>query len=32
MTATARPMIVAIIPVGTIDGAKSRLGAVLDAE
>jgi 2-phospho-L-lactate guanylyltransferase len=25
-------MIVAIIPVGSIDGAKSRLGAVLDAE
>lgn len=25
-------MIVAIVPVGAIDGAKSRLGAVLDAE
>jgi 2-phospho-L-lactate guanylyltransferase len=25
-------MIVALIPIGTIDGAKSRLGAVLDAE
>ena len=25
-------MIVAIIPVGSVDGAKSRLGAVLDAE
>ena len=25
-------MIVAIIPIGSIDGAKSRLGAVLDAE
>jgi len=29
---TARPRVVAIIPVGTLDGAKSRLGAVLDAE
>ena len=28
----AGSMIVAIIPVGTLDGAKSRLGAVLDAE
>lgn len=29
---TDRPRIVAIVPVGAIDGAKSRLGAVLDAE
>jgi 2-phospho-L-lactate guanylyltransferase len=28
----AHPNVVAIIPVGTLDGAKSRLGAVLDAE
>ena len=28
----APPRLVAIIPVGTLDGAKSRLGAVLDAE
>jgi 2-phospho-L-lactate/phosphoenolpyruvate guanylyltransferase len=27
-----RPRLIAIIPVGAIDGAKSRLGAVLDAE
>ena len=27
-----RPRVVAIIPVGAIEGAKSRLGAVLDAE
>jgi 2-phospho-L-lactate guanylyltransferase len=26
------PHVVAIIPVGTLNGAKSRLGAVLDAE
>ncbi|MBA2381907.1 MAG: NTP transferase domain-containing protein, partial [Chloroflexi bacterium] len=26
------PSVVAIIPVGALDGAKSRLGAVLDAE
>jgi 2-phospho-L-lactate guanylyltransferase len=26
------PRVVAIVPVGTLDGAKSRLGAVLDAE
>ena len=29
---TAPPRLVAIIPVGALDGAKSRLGAVLDAE
>ena len=28
----SKPRVVAIIPVGTLDGAKSRLGAVLDAE
>lgn len=27
-----QPRVVAIVPVGAIDGAKSRLGAVLDAE
>jgi 2-phospho-L-lactate guanylyltransferase len=27
-----RPRVVAIIPVGTLEGAKSRLGSVLDAE
>lgn len=27
-----RPGVIAIIPVGTLEGAKSRLGAVLDAE
>jgi 2-phospho-L-lactate/phosphoenolpyruvate guanylyltransferase len=27
-----RPHVVAIVPVGTLDGAKSRLGNVLDAE
>jgi 2-phospho-L-lactate guanylyltransferase len=35
MTAPAKPpgpRVVAIVPVGTLDGAKSRLGAVLDAE
>ena len=36
MTRPPRPAdlaaIVAIIPVGTLEGAKSRLGAVLDAE
>lgn len=26
------PNVVAIVPIGTLDGAKSRLGAVLDAE
>lgn len=26
------PIVVAVIPIGTLDGAKSRLGAVLDAE
>ncbi len=29
---SASPNVIAIIPVGTLDGAKSRLGAVLDAE
>jgi 2-phospho-L-lactate/phosphoenolpyruvate guanylyltransferase len=29
---TAPPRLVAIVPVGALDGAKSRLGAVLDAE
>ncbi|HSL76927.1 MAG TPA: 2-phospho-L-lactate guanylyltransferase [Candidatus Limnocylindrales bacterium] len=29
---THRPRVVAIVPVGAIEGAKSRLGAVLDAE
>src|SRR5712691_2453178 len=29
---TAASSVVAIIPVGALDGAKSRLGAVLDAE
>src|SRR5436190_445933 len=28
----APPRLVAIVPVGALDGAKSRLGAVLDAE
>lgn len=28
----ASPRLVAIVPVGSLDGAKSRLGAVLDAE
>ena len=28
----ASPRVVAIVPVGTLNGAKSRLGAVLDAE
>jgi hypothetical protein len=27
-----RERVIAVIPVGTLDGAKSRLGAVLDAE
>jgi 2-phospho-L-lactate guanylyltransferase len=27
-----RPAVIAVIPVGALDGAKSRLGAVLDAE
>jgi len=31
-TATERARIVAIVPVGALTGAKSRLGAVLDAE
>jgi len=26
------PRVIAIVPVGAIEGAKSRLGAVLDAE
>jgi len=30
--ASARGPVVAIIPIGSLDGAKSRLGAVLDAE
>jgi len=29
---TARPRVVAVVPVGTLDGAKSRLGEMLDAE
>jgi 2-phospho-L-lactate guanylyltransferase len=29
---THRSRVVAVIPIGTLDGAKSRLGAVLDAE
>jgi 2-phospho-L-lactate guanylyltransferase len=29
---SASPRLVAIVPVGALDGAKSRLGAVLDAE
>jgi 2-phospho-L-lactate guanylyltransferase len=28
----ANPVVIAIIPVGTLEGSKSRLGAVLDAE
>ncbi len=32
MSETAPPRVVAILPIGSIDGAKSRLGAVLDAE
>ncbi len=31
-TLPGRSHVIAIIPVGTLDGAKSRLGAVLDAE
>jgi len=31
-SAQPTPRVVAIVPVGTLDGAKSRLGAVLDAE
>jgi 2-phospho-L-lactate guanylyltransferase (CobY/MobA/RfbA family) len=31
-TPPEHPHIVAIVPVGSIDGAKSRLGEVLDAE
>ncbi len=29
---TRKPVVIAIIPVGSLEGAKSRLGAVLDAE
>src|SRR4051812_27131730 len=29
---SAQPRVVAIVPIGTLNGAKSRLGAVLDAE
>lgn len=29
---SARPRVVAIVPIGTFEGAKSRLGEVLDAE
>lgn len=29
---TTRPRVVAVVPVGTLDGAKSRLGEMLDAE
>lgn len=31
-TPTRQPRVFAIVPVGALDGAKSRLGAVLDAE
>jgi 2-phospho-L-lactate guanylyltransferase len=31
-TPSDRPRVIAIVPVGSIEGAKSRLGAVLDAE
>ena len=32
MDAPAAPRVVAIVPVGTLEGAKSRLGATMDAE
>jgi 2-phospho-L-lactate guanylyltransferase len=32
MDAPEQPRVVAIVPVGTLEGAKSRLGATLDAE
>jgi len=32
MSGHPRPVVYAVIPVGALDGAKSRLGAVLDAE
>lgn len=32
MTMTGAPTVIALVPVGRLEGAKSRLGAVLDAE
>jgi 2-phospho-L-lactate guanylyltransferase len=29
---TSRPTVIAVVPIGTLDGAKSRLGEMLDAE
>jgi 2-phospho-L-lactate guanylyltransferase len=29
---TSRPSVIAVVPIGTLEGAKSRLGAMLDAE
>jgi 2-phospho-L-lactate/phosphoenolpyruvate guanylyltransferase len=29
---TSRPSVIAVVPIGTLDGAKSRLGETLDAE